>query len=45
MEKDEEIQLLKQNDKKKEDSLGALSDQVMRLMKEVTNIKNQSPKD
>lgn len=44
-EKEEEIQLLNQNDKKKEDSLAALSDQVMRLMKEVTSIKRQSPKD
>jgi hypothetical protein len=44
-EKEEEIQLLKQNDKKKEDSLAALSDQVMRLMKEVTNMKSQSSND
>lgn len=39
MEKDEEIQLLKHNDMKKEDSLAALSDQVMLLMKEFKKIK------
>jgi integrase len=44
MEKDEEIQILNQNDKKKEDSLAALSDQLMRLMKEVEQIKGKSSK-
>jgi hypothetical protein len=44
LKKEEEIQLLKQNDKKKDDSLTALSDQVMRLMKEVEQIKGKSSK-
>jgi hypothetical protein len=41
MEKDEEIQLLKQKDKKKEDSLTSLSDQVMILMKEISKLKDK----
>ena len=41
MEKDEEIQLLTQNDRKKEDSLTALSDQVMILMKEMNKLKDK----
>ena len=40
MEKEEEINLLKQNDKNKTDSLAALSDQLLKLIKEVNNLKN-----
>jgi integrase len=39
MEKDEEINILKQNDKNKTDSLAALSDQLLKLMKEVNKLK------
>ena len=39
MEKEEEIHLLKQNDKKKEDSLATLSDQVLKLMSDMKLLK------